>query len=156
MCLEGWKPLWPIPHKDRRAPDTEMAPCGCGPDTCRPEGKSREGSWGCTEGPASAHWAMSRRALLLRPGAHGAATPLSAQLDAQLASRRAAVNSTSLSLRPSVHPCALTSAAPPGGAMGVTGSRTTPPPEGASHSGPSSNSAIHSVVCGLWCISDFY
>lgn len=102
MCLGGRKPLWPIPHKDRRAPDTEKAPRGCGLDTRRSEGKGREGSWGCTEGPASAHWAVGRRALLLRPGAHGAATPLSAQLDVQLASRRATVNSASLSLRPSV------------------------------------------------------
>lgn len=119
-------------------------------DTRRPEGKSREGSWGCTEGPASVHWAVGRRALLLRPGAHGAATPLSAQLDVQLASRRAAVNSASLSLHPSVHLCALTSAAPPGGAMGVTGSRTTTTPR---RSFPLGTVSPQTQPFILWCVA---
>lgn len=153
MCLGGRKPLWPIPHKDRRAPDTEKAPRGCGPDTRRSEGKGREGSWGCTEGPASAHWAVGRRALLLRPRCprcgHATVCPAG-----RAAGFQAGDCEQRLPLSPSVRPCALTSAAPPGGPMGVTGSRTTPTPQRSFPLGTiSPHSAIHSVVCGLWCIS---
>lgn len=139
------------PTQGQKSPGHREAPRGCGPDSRRPEGKSREGSWGCTEGPASAHWAVGGRALLLRPGAHGAATPLSAQLDVQLASRRAAVNSASLSLPPSVHPLVCSHLCSPTW-RGHGGNRQQDHPRPPQRSFPLRTVSPQTQPFILWCV----